>query len=46
MYNVNLWGSKPGENDDCRTGGELTNLKRAIAWLEKEDEKATETCSR
>ena len=30
-YRVNLWGSKPGENDDCWTGDEYTTREAALA---------------
>lgn len=30
MYHVNLWGSKPGENDDCYTGDEFKTLEDAM----------------
>lgn len=31
MYSVNLWGSKPWENDDCHTGDEFPTLEEARA---------------
>lgn len=30
MYHVNLWGSKPGTNDDCWTGTEVETLEEAL----------------
>lgn len=30
MYNVLLWNSKPGTNDDCVTGHEFDNRKDAL----------------
>lgn len=32
-YSVNLWGSKPGENDDCWTGADFSTLEEARAVL-------------
>ena len=29
-YRVNLWGSKPGENDDCWTGDDFACREEAI----------------
>ncbi len=31
MYTVNIWGSKPGTNDDCWTGGDFADLAAARA---------------
>lgn len=30
-YSVNLWGSKPGTNDDCHTGADFATLEEALA---------------
>jgi hypothetical protein len=30
-YAVCLWGSKPGENDDCWTGKEFSSLEEAVS---------------
>ena len=30
-YRVNLWGSKPGSNDDCHTGEDFATLAEADA---------------
>jgi len=31
MYTVNIWGSKPGTNDDCWTGKDYTDKPSALA---------------
>lgn len=30
-YTVNLWGSKPGANDDCHTGDDFDTREEALA---------------
>lgn len=30
MFSVNLWGSKPGTNDDCHTGADFDSLEEAL----------------
>lgn len=35
MYSVNLWGSKPGENDDCWSGYDFKSKEEALAVFER-----------
>ena len=34
IYTVNLWGSKPGTNDDCWMGEDFETLEEALACFE------------